>query len=227
VALSIGLIGSASAASTLNLKAEAQGKYTAEGFGDLSSVVTNYDVKATSGGNRFWTFCLEAQVYFQSDKIYNASTSLATDSPSGPDTISNSTAYLYEQFASGQLTSLFADFTYNSSGGTRLQNMIWWLEGETGGVQDAAMWSLLGITFGSTALDNYSGTSVGVLNLTKYVGTGGDSLSGTLRQDQLVYRGPSTQPAPPSNNVPDGGTSASLLAVALLGLGAIRRGVAK
>lgn len=234
VALFLGLIGSASAASyTLNLKAEAAvGKYTAQALGDLSSVMANYDVKATSGSDRFWTFCLESEVYFQSDRVYNAAKATSTDSPSGADTISVSTAYLYEQFAKGDLASFITGFTYDVAGGARLQRMIWWLEDEQAGVKDDVIWSLLETKFGSgaQALQDYTGTSVSVLNLTKYNGAGGDELDssyGTLRQDQLVYWGsPTPKPTNITTSVPDGGTSVGLLGLALMGVAAVRRFIA-
>ncbi|MES2439845.1 MAG: hypothetical protein V4584_12285 [Verrucomicrobiota bacterium] len=212
------------ATSTLNLRAEDSyvGKYTADPNGALETVLSHYDVKATSdGGTRFWTFCLESQVYFESDRTYNAEVSASTDSASGPDPLSVSTAYLYEQFALGQLNTLVTDFTYDVSGGARLQQMIWWLEGE-GGVQDAAMWSLLNTTFGANALSTYTGDAVKVLNLTKYSGVGGDGLAGTARQDQLVYWG-NTPTTTNTRPVPDGGTTLLLLGSALGGLGLVRR----
>lgn len=229
LAFVLGLAPIASAAAyTLNLRAEGLsnvGKYTADPDGDLEAVLSNYDLQATSeGGTRFWTFCLESQVYFQHDRTYNAAVSTSTDTASGADPISNGTAYLYQQFASGQLATLLNDgFAYDLSGGTRLQKMIWYLENETGGTQDAGMWSLLGTTFGSEALTDYSGASVKVLNLTKYESPGGDQLNsshGLLRQDQLVYWG---SPQISTNPVPDGGTTLILLASACGGLGIVRR----
>jgi hypothetical protein len=210
---------------SLALHAEAPiGKYTADLHGDLGTAAAHYHPLATSaGGSRIWTFCLESQVYFQSGRIYRAEISQGTDSLAGADMISVGTAYLYEQFALGQLGILVPDFTYDIGGGTRLQRMIWWLEDEVGGVQDPAMWSLLNLTFGSSALDDYLGSAVGVLNLTRYDGEGGDSLGaahGIWRQDQIFYRGPS--PGVPAAHlaraVPDGGGTLALLALGLCAL---------
>jgi hypothetical protein len=231
LALCLGLANLANAATyTLNLRAEADsplGMYTIAPDGDLESVLTNYDIRATSdGGTRFWTFCMESQVPFQDNRTYQAEMSSSTDSViGGRDTLSKGTAYLYEQFALGLLDTHLEDFTYDLSGGIRLQQMIWWLEGEVDGLQDAGMWSLLGSNFGNTALEDYTGSAVKVLNLTKYEGPGGDQLAasfGVFRQDQLVYLG-SPQPTSTPEPVPDGGTSLVLLASALGGLGILRR----
>jgi len=237
LSLCLGLANFASAATyTLNLRAEAEssvGKYTADPNGELETVLSNYHIKATSdGGSRFWTFCLESQVRFQGDRTYHAEVSSSTDSViGGRDMLSKGTAYLYEQFALGMLDTLLQDgFAYDLSGGTRLQKMIWWLEGETEGFQDAGMWSLLGTTLGNTTLEDYSGSAVKVLNLTKYEGAGGDTLDasfGTLRQDQLVYWGRPQANIPTPKPVPDGGTTLLLLGSAMGGLGLLRRLVNK
>lgn len=230
LALCLGLTHVASAATyTLSLHAEeasAVGKYTADPYAGLEAVLANYHLQATSaGGTRFWTFCLESQVYFQSDRTYHAEVATSTDSVGGRDLLSTGTAYLYEQFATGQLAALLQDgFAYDVSGGTRLQQMIWWLEDEIGGVQDEGMWSLLGTTFGNLPLEDYSGSAVGVLNLTKFEGAGGDNLGashGTLRQDQLVYWG--SPRGTTTRSVPDGGTTLLLLSSAVGALGLLRR----
>jgi hypothetical protein len=231
-----GLVGSASAATySLTLHSETHpGKYTADPDGALESVLANYDVKATTnGGTRFWTFCLESQEYFQTGKRYDAELSSATDTTAGgPDPISLGTAYLYGLFAQGTLDAALAGFSYSNvaNGGARLQKMIWWLEGESGGVLDAGLEGLLVTQYGSAlnAKADYSGSAVKVLNLTKYTGTLGnaDGLSGTRRQDQLVYFG-NPQIIIPPRPVPDGGTSLLLLGLSLGGLGLGKRWVCK
>lgn len=233
LALCLGLSSLASAATyTMNLRAEDAshiGKYTADPDGSLEAVLANYSTLATSdGGSRFWTFCLESQVYFEPNRTYNAEVSSMVDSPGGGDPLSNGTAYLYEKFALGQLGSLMeplGGFTYDLNGGIRLQNMIWWLEDEVGGAKDEQMWTHLGSTLGNDILSNYGDDAVKVLNLTKYDGVGGDTLGasyGTLRQDQLVYLGPS-RGTTTTNRVPDGGTTLLLLGSAVGGLGLVRR----
>jgi hypothetical protein len=226
-----GLVGSASAATySLTLHSETHpGKYTADPDGALESVLANYDVKATThGGTRFWTFCLESQEYFQSGKRYDAELSPDGATVPGNDKISLGTAYLYELFAQGTLDAALAGFSYTnvSNGGARLQKMIWWLEGESGGVLDSGLAGLLTTQYGSAlnAKADYSGSAVKVLNLTKYTGTLGntDGLAGTHRQDQLVYFG-NPQPIIPPRPVPDGGTSLLLLGLSLGGLGLGKR----
>lgn len=233
-----GLTGLANAQTyTLKMHSDVNpGKYTVDPIGDLESVLANYDNKAKVIGSsitdtRYWTFCLEASQYFAPNKIYNASPSLATDSsgpgPSLADPISVGTAYLYKQFATGNLDTLASGFSYTNvaTGGLKLQKTIWWLEGESGGELDADLGNLLNLTFGVSSgsngyLANYTGSEVGVLNLTQYTGQGGDSLSGTQRQDNLVFWGSPTVPTP---SVPDGGTSVLLLSLSLGGLGIARR----
>jgi hypothetical protein len=231
-----GMIGSAGAATySLTLHSETHpGKYMADPDGALESVLANYDVKATTNsGTRFWTFCLESQEYFQSAKRYDAELSAATDTTAGgPDPISLGTAYLYGLFAQGTLDSALAGFSYASvtNGGARLQKMIWWLEGESGGVLDSGLEGLLVTQYGSAvnAKADYSGSAVKVLNLTQYTGNLGnaDSLSGTRRQDQLVFFG-NPQIIIPPRQVPDGGTSLLLLSLSLGGLGLGKRWVSK
>jgi hypothetical protein len=231
-ALILATIGCTNAATyQLDLFSESHpGKYTADPHGALEVVLGNYNALATSGGGtRFWTFCLERQEVYQSGKTYNAESSSAASS--GPDPISAGTAYLYQQFATGNLGSLVANFDYLNvnNGGLRLQNSIWALEGELSiGNLDADLKSLLLTQFGTEAayLADYSGSEVGVLNLTKFTGTNGDSLGGTARQDQLVYWGPAPDPGPPVS-VPDGGATLLLLGLSLGGLGACRRFMVK
>lgn len=236
-AIAFALIGASNAQPyTLKMVADATpGKFTVDPAGSLESVLSNYDDKALVlgsglGDTRYWTFCLESSQHFQGGKLYNATTSLAADSsgpaPSFTDPISVGTAYLYREFALGTLDSLVSGFSYTNValGGEKLQKTIWWLEGESGGVLDSDLGDLLDLTFGGSTnyLADYTGSEVGVLNLTRYDGPGGDSLDGVQRQDNLVFWGIPSDPAPPVS-VPDGGTSALLLGLSLGGLGAVRR----
>ncbi|MES2474499.1 MAG: hypothetical protein V4640_01870 [Verrucomicrobiota bacterium] len=233
--LAFGLPATASAATySLVMHADVHpGKYTVDPNGSLESVLSNYDDKAkvigaSVGDTRYWTFCLESSQYFQDGKTYNADPSSAADSsgpgPSFADAISAGTAYLYKEFVTGNLDTLLAGFSYSdvASGGARLQRTIWWLEGEVGGVLDSGLEGLLLGSFGNSAgyLADYTGSEVGVLNLTRFVGAGGDLLGGDHRQDNLVYWGPPVGDTPP---VPDGGTSVLLLSLSLGGLGMARR----
>lgn len=224
-----GLTGAAQAQNfTLTMYSEVNpGKYTVDPTGDLETVLSSYSSKAkTTSDSRYWTFCLESSQYFGSGKTYNATPSLAADSV--PDPISAGTAFLYKEFALGNLDALVSgngfDYSNVAGGGLKLQKTIWWLEGESGGALDVDLENLLNLTFVNSTgyLANYAGNEVGVLNLTKFNGAGGDSIAGTLRQDNLVFWG-STSPAPPAPSVPDGGTSALLLGLSLGGLGVARR----
>lgn len=126
----------------------------------------------------------------------------------GKDIISMGTAHLYELFALGTLTEL--SYGSSSSAG-RLQEMIWYLEGELDSISASNVFiSPLTTKFSTleNAKANYTGSAVGVMNLTGVRSDG----SVSLHQDQLVYLG-----------VPDGGVTLSLLGLALVGLAAIKR----
>ncbi len=220
-------------------------KYLVDPHGNLEAelttagVLTNYAVQATAAnGTQYWTFCLEKNETFTSGHTYNAEPSLAADSadnplgPNGsalaPDPISFGTAFLYEQFATGNLNG----FNYNdpSGSGVALQNAIWWLEGEAGISLNSSTQHFLDLASGQsyglglTYLDNYVAPTalpgdpqlsygVGVLNLTK---------GPNKHQDNLVYWGAAPSRIPPPS-VPDGGTSGLLLGLSLGGLGIARR----
>jgi hypothetical protein len=156
-------------------------------------------------GTWYGTFCLEHDEYFTPGGTYNVEISnrawnggINTDNG---DVISVGTAFLYEQFATGALSG----FTYGSStSAAKLQDMIWYLEGEISltdlGVNPFA--SLLSTQFGSVAAAqvDYSGSAVRVMNLTSNSGQ-------ILNQDQLIYVG-----------VPDGGFAVTLMGIAILSI---------
>ena len=207
----------------------ATGNYWAKPDATLGNLVLgNYDQGVTTGTLGFWTMCVETNEYFWPGSTYNASIVDATARNGGTNTttgdpISVGTAYLYEQFALGNLQSLVPGFTYTIPNAARVQNMIWWLEGETGestAGSDPALASLLTLKFGGSISDpsawkaDYLGLDVKVMNLTRYDGPGGDGATsyGDLRQDQLVLW-----------HVPDGGSTVALLGMALMGLYAFRR----
>jgi hypothetical protein len=94
------------------------------------------------GDEYFQTFCLEASVSFTPGVSYNVSISQDAVYPNTPpDPISIGTAWLYSQFAAGTLSGY--NYTYGNAANGRttsaglLQQAIWWLEGETGGVRDS------------------------------------------------------------------------------------------
>ncbi len=110
-----------------------------------TDILDNYSASAkaklSNGTTGFETFCIEVNETFNPGTTYNASIS-STVSPGGPDTyITLGTAYLYSQFAKGDLSgtvgSLAVSYNYTSltSSGRELsadelQDAIWYLQGE-------------------------------------------------------------------------------------------------
>ena len=194
------------------------GNYRADPNAELAYLLNNYALGKSTDGTYFGTFCIEGNEYFSPGETYNVALNnralnggLYTPTL-GYDVISQGTAYLYSQFAVGTLSG----FTYNNAGaGLSLQHMIWWLEGEIGSglapsdISANPFAGLLNTQFGdlTTAKLDYSGTEVGVMNLT-------DANQGR-HQDQLVYLG--------SSRVPESGWTIAFLGASLMGLGWHRR----
>ena len=168
-----------------------------------------------SGG--FETFCVEANEYFTpGNSYYYAISQGAVNggiSGGNPDPISLGTAWLYLNFAQGTL----AGYNYTTGAGgnasaAALQATVWWLEGEQ--ADPSNTFSAAVITkFGSAAAamaDNNGVYGVAVLNLWN------DANHNSPAQDQLIL-----------NPVPDGGTTAMLLGVGLLGLFLFNRKVSR
>lgn len=189
--------------------AATSGNYQARPYDGLEYVLGNYTLGKTTDGTWFGTFCVELDEYFSDNGLYDvALNSMAIaggNNTNSGDTISVGTAYLYEQFATGNLAAI--GYSYNDQTSARkLQDMIWHLEENYALTAGGSVFtSLLVSQFTSLAnakLD-YTGSAVKVMNLTQH---------GGKRQDQLVYLG-----------VPDGGLTLGLLGLSLVGLAAFRR----
>ena len=184
------------------------GNYQARPYDGFEYVLNNYKPGTTTDGTWFGTFCIELDEYFNDNGNYDvALNSMAMNggnNTNSGDTISVGTAYLYEQFALGNLA--VAGYSYNDqASAAKLQDMIWHLE-ETHTLTTGSIFtSLLESQFTTLAnakLD-YTGSAVKVMNLTH---------NGVKKQDQLVYLG-----------VPDGGMTLALLGLGLAGLATIKR----
>jgi hypothetical protein len=192
--------------------AGAGGNYRANPNNDLEWVLSNYVVGKSTDGTWFGSFCIEKNEYFSNGGLYdiafnNRAIGGGVTSPTpGYDVISKGTAFLYTQFATGLLS---ASYYGSAAQASALQDMIWWLEGEQAswgtGAFDALLLAEFGANWEVDAKADYSGNAVKVMNLTSNSGR-------TLNQDQLVYVG-----------VPDGGTTALLLGLGLLGLSVVLR----
>jgi hypothetical protein len=186
------------------------GEFTVLPTGPISGLVSNYSSLTRDIVQRgtFQTFCMEAveSIAPYSNPYTAVLNSKALNGGVGPqgDPISIGTAYLYFQFATGILQN------YNYSGTTAqrqasaalLQNAIWYLEGEAGGVDNVYVNLVQGM-FGETGAmnDNNGAYRVAVLNL--YDAAGGRA------QDLLIVT-----PEP---------ITMLLLGLGLVGLAGVRR----
>jgi hypothetical protein len=218
-----GALKLAASSYTLSLYMTANpGGYWADPHGALETVLTNYAPEAkANAATRFWTICLETDEYFWPGSKYNASITGTIANGGGSNTnsgdpISIGSAFLYKEFALGNLDNLMAPyggFSYNATGGARLQNTIWALENEAGKVADAQLINLLTAVYGAgNYAGNYLGQEVMVMHLTRFDGPGGDGQAGTARQDMLVLK-----------NVPESTATLALLGAAFVGLAIVRR----
>ena len=144
------------------------------------------NAKNVLNGGGFQTFCIEHNEYFTPGRGYTWSISpnaMYGGQPSGGDPISQGTAFLYSQFASGT----WSLYNYTLGPGRvnsahELQRAIWALENEDGGALSDAIKLALREEFGAASteadwrIDNNGKYNVRALNL----GTPG------CVQDQLV-----------------------------------------
>lgn len=204
------------------------GYYTGNGgeFTILGSPWANpnhYSAKTlvTLGGvTGFQSFCVELNEFIGGTRFAELNTGAVHGGKGGgdPDPLSIGAAWLYKQFAEGNL--LGYDYTPGpgrEASAMALQDTIWWLEDEIGGPAPVNLFTALLVTkFGSAAAAkvNYDPTTAGfrvaVLNM-----WGKDTITGGVdynapKQDMLVY-------------LPDGGLTIALLGCGLLGLAALRR----
>lgn len=170
----------------------------------------DYSGVAKISGGGFLTFCIEYNEHFNPGGTYNyvLSNGAVNGGVSGQtstnyDGVSNGTAFLYSQFAQGNLAGV-AGFAYNTSatGYGFLQDAIWNLEGEITTSNALSDWVKANIS--NWNADSNGSYGVQALNL-KYT-TGGNA------QDQLYYHA-----------VPEQGLTVALLGLALVGVAGFRR----
>jgi hypothetical protein len=141
LALSAGLASSAMAG-TIRLDTTA---YSAGVGGEFQATVLSGYVGEVGGAaslsaSTFETFCLEHQEEFRPGDTYNVTLNTAAvfgGTDGGEDPIDDRTAFLYTRFREGTLPG----FDYSAAGrqasSGQLQNAIWFLEDEQGGVNNA------------------------------------------------------------------------------------------
>ncbi len=201
------------------------GEYTAT---SLTLSNSSYSPLTIAGLGGVETFCLEYGEHFTPGGTYGYTISTFATAGSGgavngQDPISNGTSWLYSQFATGTLAG------YNYGGDRKgsnndLQLAFWFFEDETqviGGTYsaygvgsgnifiNAAMAHFGSLT--SAKADSFGAFGVSVLNLTSQNGT-------VQNQSQLYYSGNQDIPS-----APDGGTTAAMLGLSLIGLLGLKR----
>ncbi len=201
------------------------GEYTATSL-TLSNV--SYSLSAITGLGGVETFCLEYGEHFTPGGTYNYTISTFATAGSGgavngQDPISNGTAWLYSQFAAGTLSGY--NYVGDRAGSNNaLQLAFWFFEDETQVI--GGTYSSYGIGSGNIFLnaavahfgsltnakiDSLGAFGVSVLNLTSQNNT-------VQNQSQLYYAGNSNIPS-----TPDGGTTAAMLGLSLMGLLGLKR----
>jgi hypothetical protein len=186
------------------------GEFTIRSDGPPGLLLSNaeYDSKTrgVKGYNEsFQTFCIELSEYVAQPMDAWVSTANIDGSPGSHawkggtgagDNLNPQTAYLYYQFAKGNLSSYnyTPGTTKRSTSAGALQNAIWFLEGEIGSVSgQASIWVQEAVNATGVAYDGYSpsgsptwGNTIGPVRILQMYWENG------LKQDQLYL----TIPAP-------------------------------
>lgn len=155
------------------------GEFTLTPSAELAVYLHLYDAKALLG-NGFQSFCLEAGEVVTDDgvTVYDAiRNDRAINGNIGPqgDPISEGAAWLYHEFQNGVLKGYDYDATAGRAASAgQLQDAIWWLEGEAADPGNGNIFRnavIAKFTTAAAAMADYTGSSVGVLNLTYPDGT--------------------------------------------------------
>jgi hypothetical protein len=208
---------------------EAAGEFAAT---DSAGVPAGY-ASTTSTSSTFETFCVQNLVFINTGTPYSSSEAQTTGNSTvqGGLALSEGVAYLYYQFATGNLSGY--DYANNQSNNTRitdageLQTAIWYFMGESSGIPSG--WpSTSGNQF-ITLAENFLGNGNATLGATDAGlanGSGGTNYnvsilqlsgSGGVVQNQLILGG--NNPGTGNNqSVPDGGLTLAMLGLGLAGL---------
>lgn len=167
----------------------------------------------------FQTFCVQTLVDFTPGTVYNYSLSLASIGSPDAFSLSEGTAWLYSQFAQGTLANYdYTDGATRTTDAGQLQAAIWELQGgqsyssfPNGGsgnvYYDEAVADLGGNI--DTAATTSTDFGVNIINIS--------SANGSADQNQLIYLGGGGGGG--NQGVPDNGSTFSLLAICLAGMG--------
>jgi len=189
---------------------------------DLSAYASTTKNLGPAGVSSFQTFCIEhteAIGGYPSTYYATINTDAVFGGTGTSDPISRGTGYLYSQFAKGTLSGYNYGVGRSVTSGSSdalLQQTIWWLEGEAGdpGVGNVFRNNLIA-AFGDAATAKLDGGSsmygVYAVNLWSSATV---HTAGTAIQDGLYLY---------ERKVPDGGATATLLGLGLLGFGLLFR----
>ncbi len=170
----------------------------------------------TLGGvTGFQTFCVELDEFVSGTRWAELNTGAIHGGKGGPDPdpLSIGAAWLYKQFAEGNLLGYnYTPGPGREASAAALQETIWWLEDEIGAAPVNPFTAQVVAKYGVGAKADYdpatAGFNVRVVNM--WGDTGGAVDYDKPKQDMLVY-------------LPDGGMTLVLLGGGLLGLSAFRR----
>lgn len=196
------------------------GEFTA--YTSPQSFLGNYASSATLNGG-FETFCIETAVDFYPGSTYTYNLS-AVDSQGRQ--LSEGAAFLYYEFANGQLSgydyntaNTYADVLQRRTDAGLLQSALWWLQGQQsyndGNYQipttsNNPYYNLAITTLGAANATNANNGTYGVDVLQMWNGS-------TAAQNQLVCVS-SGSGGGNGSPVPDNGSTAGLIAMALAGM---------
>ena len=116
------------------------GEFAVDSVGDPE---VPFEADYTIGNHDFVTFCVERTGYISYRNTYDVvlSDSVVTNAPGvSPDPIDSMTAYLFTEFATGELS----DYRYNGTSGdhqadaNELQEVLWYIEGEVNAINGKA-----------------------------------------------------------------------------------------
>jgi hypothetical protein len=180
---------------------------------------------AVNGVTGFETFCLEDAVDFWVGTTYDYEVTPDIQVPIGAqngagysgytdEALSQGTAWLYEQFATGDLAGYnYTNATARLADAGVLQETIWFLQGEAPPPTNTVYLADMETEFSTLpdALQAETPNEFGV-NVIDLYSTGANGAINGVYQDQLIFTG-----------VPDGATTIGLLGIALLVLAFLKR----
>jgi len=187
--------------------------------GDPDSLLASYSPLAVLGSG-FESFCIQVDEHINFGGTYQYAISTSAKGPTGADEISQGTAWLYSQFATGTLSGYnYTPGAARAASAGDLQNAIWYLEGEIllSAVQVGGNQFLSGSNGAITHFGDLATTQQNALGLygvyALNLGPVG-AQSDWSNQDQLVYR---------VSRVPDASATLVLVSLSFIGLAFARR----